>query len=671
VIVELGAFALLLALTLSLAQTVAAALGWRGGQALQGLGRGAAVGAFAATALAFAALTWAFLASDFSVAVVAANSHTDKPVFYRFAGVWGNHEGSMLLWCLAMTGYGAAVAVSGRSLPEGLRTLVVAVQGALGLLFLGFTALASNPFARLLPAPVDGRSLNPVLQDPALVAHPPLLYAGYVGFSVVFSFAVAALIEGRLDGAWARWVRPWTLWAFSLLSVGITLGAFWAYYELGWGGWWFWDPVENASLLPWMVGAALLHSAVVTERRGALSGWTVFLALCGFTFAMLGAFLVRSGVLTSVHTFAVDPTRGVVLLSILGLTAGAGFSLFAWRAGRLQPGGAFAPVSREGAIVLNNLFVSAATAAVLLGTLYPLIVEAVTGRPISVGPPYFNLTFAPVMAAALVVLPAGPLLAWKRGDAVGALQRLWWASVLAVAAGTVAAATVTPGRALAAAGAALGVWLIAGTLAEAAERVRLFRAPLSAAAWAETRRRAAGLPLNAWGTTLAHLGVGVFVLGACIEGAGKRETAAVLEPGEGLRLGAYQLTLQAMQGGEGPNYLAERAVIDISRDGRPVCRAVPERRLYPASAQTTSEVALCAAGLSDLYLVLGERRPGADGGPSGWLVRAYFNPFAKLIFIGPLLIALGALLSLSGLSARRTAGARAPRPQQPRLEPAR
>ena len=662
-IVELGAFALVLALALSLAQAAGAASGWRGGAALRGAGEGAALGAFAATALAFAALVWAFLASDFSVAAVAANSHTDKPVFYRLAGLWGNHEGSMLLWCLALTGYGAAVVGFGRALPESLRTLVVAVQGALGVLFLGFTVLASNPFARLVPAPVEGRSLNPVLQDPALAVHPPLLYAGYVGFSVVFSFAVAALIEGRLDGAWARWVRPWTLWAFSLLTVGITLGAFWAYYELGWGGWWFWDPVENASLLPWLVGAALLHSAVVTERRGALSGWTVFLALCGFTFAMLGAFLVRSGVLTSVHAFAVDPTRGVILLSILGLTAGAGFTLFAWRAGRLAPGGLFAPVSREGAIVLNNLFVSAATASVLLGTLYPLIVEAAVGRPISVGPPYFNLTFAPVMAAALVVLPAGPLLAWKRGDLAGALQRLWLAGALAVAAGLLAAATVTPGRALAAAGAGLAAWLICGTLVEAADRVRLFHAP-----WAETRRRAAGLPRNAWGTTLAHAGVGVFVLGACLEGAGKREAAGVLRPGETLKLGGYELQMGAVQAVEGPNYLAERAAIDISRDGGFVCRAAPERRLYPASSTTTSEVALCGAGASDLYVVLGERRSTARGTPAGWSVRAYFNPFAKLIFTGPLLIALGALLSLSGLRLRRAAAAaRAPQ-LQPKLE---
>jgi cytochrome c-type biogenesis protein CcmF len=641
-IVELGAFCLALALASSLAQALAAGWAWNGGAALRGAARAAAYAAFAATAASFAALTWAFLASDFSVAVVAANSHTEKPILYRLAGVWGNHEGSMLLWCLMLTGYGAAVAAFGRGLPGSLLALVVSVQGGLGSLFLLFTLATSNPFLRLLPVPVEGRSLNPVLQDPALAAHPPFLYAGYVGFSVVFSFAVAALIQGRVDAAWARWVRPWTLWSFSLLTVGITLGAFWAYYELGWGGWWFWDPVENASLLPWMVGAALLHSAVVTEKRGALAGWTVFLALCGFTFAMLGAFLVRSGVLTSVHAFAVDPARGALLLAILAIAAGGAFVLFAWRARALAPGGVFAPVSREGAIVLNNLFVSAATAAVVLGTLYPLMVEAAVGRPISVGPPYFHLTFGPIMAAAMIILPAGPLLAWKRGDALGALQRLWLAAAVALGAGLAAGAAVEPGRALAAVGGALGAWLVIGTLIEVADRVHLFRAP-----WGEVRRRFSGLPTGAWGATLAHLGLGVFVLGACLQTAGKQEAAGVLAPGGVLRLGAYSLRLEAVQGAEGANYLAERGVVRALRDGRQVCIAHPERRLYPASRQTTSEVALCGAGLGDLYLVLGERRLGADGQPAGWLLRAFHNPFAKLIFAGPLLIALGGLVSLS------------------------
>jgi cytochrome c-type biogenesis protein CcmF len=421
--VELGAFALALALALSLAQT---GLGFAGARrpVLAGAGEGAAIGAFLAVAVAFVVLVAAFVTSDFSVANVAANSHTAKPLLYKVAGAWGSHEGSMLLWCLILTGYGAAVAGFGRGLPAGLKSRVLGVQGLLGLLFLAYTVFASNPLARLLTAPIEGRSLNPLLQDPALAAHPPFLYLGYVGFSVVFSFAVAALIGGRVDAAWARWVRPWTLAAWSFLTIGIALGSFWAYYELGWGGWWFWDPVENASFMPWLIGAALLHSAVVTEKRGALSGWTVFLALAAFTFSMLGAFLVRSGVLTSVHAFAVDPTRGVLLLSILGVSSGAAFALFSWRAPALPPGGVFAPASRESLIVLNNILLTAATATVMLGTLFPLIREAIGGETVSVGPPYFNLTFAPLMALAMLVLPFGPLTAWKRGDLVAGAERL-------------------------------------------------------------------------------------------------------------------------------------------------------------------------------------------------------------------------------------------------------
>ncbi|MBC6980955.1 heme lyase CcmF/NrfE family subunit [Caulobacter sp. 17J80-11] len=641
-IAELGAFALLLALCLSAAQAGLSAAG-RGlnSPLLRGAGEGAAAAAFGAVAIAFAALTVAFVTSDFSVANVAANSHTDKPLLYKVAGVWGSHEGSLLLWCLCLTGFGAAVALLGRGLPAGLKSLTVASQGALGVLFLAFAVFASNPFLRLDPAPLQGRSLNPLLQDPALAFHPPFLYGGYVGFSIVFSFAIAALIEGRVDAAWARWVRPWTLAAWSLLTVGIALGAFWAYYELGWGGWWFWDPVENASFMPWLVGAALLHSAIVTEKRGALPGWTVFLALAAFTFSMLGAFLVRSGVLTSVHAFAVDPARGVLLLGILGVAAGAGFALFAWRAPSFAPGGVFAPVSRESTLVLNNVFLSAATATVLLGTLYPLIVEAVRGDAVSVGAPYFNLTFVPLIAAALVILPAGPLLAWKRGDLKGVLQRLWAAAGLALLASVAAYALYDPKKAFAALGVGLGVWLIAGALVEVAERAKLGRVS-GAEAW----RRLKGLPRGAWGMTLAHVGLGVFVLGACTETAWKVEAAETLALGQTMRAGAYELKLEQASSVDGPNYLAERGVLVATKGGREVCRPEPERRFYPAGRQTTSEVALCFRGLSDLYVVLGERRATEAGEPA-WLVRAYWNPWARLIFLGPLLMAIGGAISLS------------------------
>jgi cytochrome c-type biogenesis protein CcmF len=630
---------------------------------LRGAGEGAALAAFLGVAAAFLALAVAFVRSDFSIAYVAANSHTAKPLLYKIAGVWGGHEGSLLLWCLALTGYGAAVAMTGEGLPKSLKGGVVATQGALAVLFLAFAVFASNAFLRLDQVPVEGRSLNPLLQDPALALHPPFLYGGYVGFSVVFSFAVAALIDGRVDAAWARWVRPWALGAWSLLTVGITLGAFWAYYELGWGGWWFWDPVENASFMPWLAGAALLHSAVVTEKRGAVPGWTVFLALLAFTFAMLGAFLVRSGVLTSVHAFAVDPARGVLLLAILGLAAGAGFALFAWRAPNFAPGGAFAPVSREATLVLNNLFLAAAVSTVLLGTLYPLIMEAATGRTISVGPPYFNLTFAPIMAAMLLLLPAGPLLAWKRGDLTGVLQRLSLAGLVALGAALLAWGLNEPKKAFAAFGLGLGAWVVVGSLVEVAQRARLGEVSRT-----ESLRRLKGLPRGAWGMTLAHLGLGLFVMGACFESAWKIEAAQVMGPGDSLRVGAYTLTLDRVGSVEGPNYVAERGVLNVTRAGRPACTATPERRFYPVNRQTTSEVALCFRGLSDLYIVLGERRATEAGG-HGWLVRAYWNPWARLIFLGPLVMAVGGGVSLSDRRLRLAAAGRA-RAAAPKAEEA-
>lgn len=654
-ITELGSFALVLALTLSLAQIGLSAVGGaRRSVVLAGAGRGAAVAVFLAVAVAFGCLIHAFVVSDFSVANVAANSHTAKPMLYKVAGAWGSHEGSMLLWCLVLTGFGAAMAFFGDSLPPRLRSYAIAIQGALGVLFLAYTVFASNPMARLLDAPIEGRSLNPLLQDPALAFHPPFLYAGYVGFSVVYSLSLAALIEGRIDAAWARWVRPWTLAAWSLLTVGITLGAFWAYYELGWGGWWFWDPVENASFMPWLIGAALLHSAIVTEKRGALPGWTAFLALAAFTFSMLGAFLVRSGVLTSVHAFAVDPTRGVLLLLMMGVAAGAGFLLFALRAPTLNPGGQFRTISRESAIVLNNILLSTATAVVLLGTLFPLIREAMDGEAVSVGAPFFNLTFVPLMILAFAVLPAGPLLAWKRGDAGGVARKLWVVLAVAVVLGLIAYAVVQPRKALASGGLVVGFWLIGGALLELSERLKLFRAPAG-----ESIRRARGLPRGAWGTTLAHAGLGLFVLGASFETAWRVEAAQAMSLNDSQPLGAYTLTLKKVGTVEGPNYLAERGVVDVvDKAGRVVCRATPERRFYPTGGQTTSEVSICPGLLDDIYVVMGERRAG-EGGKPAWLIRAYVNPWVRLIFLGPLLMAVGGVVSLSDRRVRLGVGRRA------------
>ena len=652
-IAELGSFGLILALSLSLLQFGLSIAG-RLTQApiLKGAGEGAAKAAFFANLLAFGCLILAFVVSDFSVKLVAEHSHTEKPLLYKVAGAWGNHEGSLLLWCLALTGFGALIARAKR-LPEDLKATTVAVQGGLGALFLGFAVLSSNPFVRLLDVPVEGKSLNPLLQDPALAFHPPFLYLGYVGFSVVFSFAVAALIEGRVDQAFARWVRPWSLAAWALLTVGITLGAFWAYYELGWGGWWFWDPVENASFMPWLAGTALLHSAIVTERRGALPGWTVFLSLIAFTFSMLGAFLVRSGVLTSVHAFAVDPKRGILLLLILGVAAGLAFALFAWRAPSLNRGGAFAPISRESALVLNNLFLSAALATVFLGTLYPLLIEALTKKPISVGAPFFDMTFAPLMGLGLIALPFGTLLPWKRGDLLGVGQKLMMAGLGALACAVLIFGLYHFEKLSLALGCGIGLYLILGVLAELFERVRLF-----AVSGQEVLRRLKAQPLGTWGMSLAHLGLGLFILGAVVETQTKVEAARTLSEGQGIEVGAYHLVLKGVGGVDGPNYMAERGEIAVTKAGKEVCQAQPERRFYPAGGQSTTEVALCFTPLSDLYIVLGERRVGSDGN-AAWLVRTYWNPMARLIFFGPLLMALGGLLSLLDRRLRVVAGTKA------------
>jgi cytochrome c-type biogenesis protein CcmF len=682
-IAELGSFALVTAFVLAIAQvglSVGARL--RGQAALRGAGEGAAVAAGLCVAVAFFCLMACFIRSDFSVLNVAQNSHTEKPLLYKIAGTWGSHEGSMMLWCLVLTGFGAIVAITGGNLPWRLKTLVIACQGVLGILFIGYTVMVSNPFLRLpltglqrlmvnkdsewlqlTAPPFEGQSLNPLLQDPALAIHPPMLYLGYVGCSVVFSFAIAALIEGRVDAAWARWVRPWTLWAWSFLTIGITLGSFWSYYTLGWGGWWAWDPVENASFMPWLVATALLHSAVVTEKRGALKGWTVFLALAAFTFSMLGAFLVRSGVLTSVHAFAVDPQRGLVLLVMVAVAAGTGFSLFAWRAPKFTGGGVYSQVSRETTLILNNIFLAAAVCTVLLGTLYPLIVEALTGKPISVGTPYFSYTFVPLFGAALVILPAGPLVAWKRGDLVGALKTLWIAALIAVAAAVLAYILVAPGHWLAAGGALIGVWLICGSLTELAERAKVGKAPV-----AENLRRLGGLPRGAWGMTLAHLGLGVLAMGGSIETAGKLENAQSMRPGDSYALGAYVLRLDSVATIDGPNYVAERSTVTVTRNGKVACVGTPERRTYSAGGDKNVS-AICTEGLDHVYVVMGERR-GDETGQPNWLITGYFNPLAWLIFIGPFLMAVGGFISLSDRRLRMGVAKRAARPAvEPAPEP--
>jgi cytochrome c-type biogenesis protein CcmF len=636
-VAELGHYALVLALALMLIQSSVPLIGLRWGDArLVAVADSTPIAGFGMVALAFAALTAAYVTSDFSVLNVWQNSHSAKPLLYKFTGVWGNHEGSMLLWVLILALFGALVAAFGANLPSGLRARVLAVQGWIGSAFLLFILLTSNPFARLDPAPLEGRDLNPILQDIGLAIHPPLLYLGYVGFSIAFAFAVAALIEGRTDAAWARWVRPWTLTAWMFLTAGIAMGSSWAYYELGRGGWWFWDPVENASFMPWLAGTALLHSAVVMEKRGALKVWTVFLAILAFSLSLLGTFLVRSGVLTSVHTFASDPTRGVFILAILTFFIGGALALFAWRAPEMKQGGLFAPISREGALIFNNLFLVTATATVLVGTLYPLALESFTGEKISVGAPFFNLTFVPLMIPLLMAVPFGPLLAWKRGDLYGAAQRLGVAMAAALAAVVLTAILARERGVLAPLALALGAWLVAGALVDLGERILLFRAPVST-----TLARLAGLPRSALGTVTAHAGVGICVIGIVATTAYQTETIAALKPGESTTTGGYTLTFVGSAPATGPNYREERAQFVATRGGREFLLA-PSKRFYAAREMATTEAAIKTIGFSQLYVSLGDP---LEGGAIA--VRASYKPLVTLIWLGALVMACGGALSLS------------------------
>ena len=637
-IAEIGHFALILALLTALAQTLLPLLGrYRHAPLLMDVAAPAAHSQFVMVGIAFACLTWAYVTSDFSLKNVVANSHSAKPLLYKISGVWGNHEGSMVLWVLILDAFGAAVAGFGGNLPARLRAMVLACQGSIAAAFLTFILATSNPFARLNPAPFEGQGLNPILQDPALAFHPPLLYAGYVGFSMAFSFAIAALIEGKADAAWARWVRPWTLAAWMCLTLGISMGSWWAYYELGWGGWWFWDPVENASFMPWLAGTALLHSALVMEKREALKVWTILLAILTFSLSLMGTFLVRSGVLTSVHAFAVDPARGVFILAIMGLFIGGALALYAWRAPGLRQGDLFAPISREGSLVLNNLLLATACATVFIGTLYPLALEALTGAKISVGAPYFNATFVPLMIPLLVVLPFGPILPWKRGDLMGAAQRLLLAAVLALIAMVLVAAWQWRGPWLAPIGAGLAVWLMAGALSELALRVKAFQA-----GWAEVARRARNLPRASYGTALAHFGLGVTVLGIVATSAWRQEVIVAMTPGDRAEIAGYALVFKGVAPREGPNYREQVGLFEVMRAGQSVTRLAPSKRRYAARQMTTSEAGIHASWRGDLYAVLGERQTG-----EAYSVRLYFNPLVRLIWIGTLIMFAGGIASLS------------------------
>ena len=620
--IELGHFAAFLALAAALAQGL---FGLRGERRLAAL---AAYAGFGVMTLSFVTLIIAFARSDFSVALVANNSHTLKPMLYKIAGAWGNHEGSMALWCLVTIGFGAAGALWMRTGRDLFEARALGVQGLLAVGSLAYLLFASSPYLRLDPAPFQGAGLNPLLQDPALSIHPPMLYLGYVGYSFVFALAAAGMMEARIDAVWAREARRWSLAAFIPLTLGIALGSYWAYYELGWGGWWFWDPVENASLMPWLIGAALLHSVVVTEKREGFAAWSALLAVLAFLFSIMGAFLVRSGILTSVHAFAVDPERGMLLLG--GLLAYGGFALvlFAMRAPKLAGGKPWALLSREGALMANNIVLIVATLTVLLGTLFPLMAEA-AGRTISVGEPYFNLTFTPMLGVLLIILPVVQAWAWGKAD-----LKSWtkWAvggaalALVFVALG-VGLWSISIGAAL---GLALGVWLVFGSVWELKRRAitpgRIFR-----------------LPPRVWGMTLAHLGLGLFVIGAVVETTGRYETTVALAEGGSAEVIGWTLTLDEVRAIEGPNWYADRAVLTAARSGS---RAVmtPMKRYYPAAQMPTTETAIHKTGTGDLYAALGEQRM-VEGEPR-WVFRVYYNPMIDLLYFGVILMALGGVFSL-------------------------
>jgi cytochrome c-type biogenesis protein CcmF len=636
-IAEVGHYGLVLALAVALIQSVVPLVGARTRDgALMAVAEPAALAQFAFAALAFAMLVSCYVTSDFSVRNVFENSHSAMPLVYKFTSTWGNHEGSMLLWVLILALFGALVATFATNVPPTLKATVLSVQAWIAASFYLFILVTSNPFLRLSPAPLEGRDLNPILQDPGLAIHPPLLYLGYVGFSIAFSFAVAALIEGRIDAAWARRVRPWLLVAWICLTCGIAMGSYWAYYELGWGGWWAWDPVENASLMPWLVGTALLHSAVVMEKREALKVWTILLAILTFSLSLVGTFLVRSGILQSVHAFASDPLRGFAILAILSVFIGGSLMLFAVRAPVLSQGGLFAPVSREGALVLNNLFLTAACAVVFVGTIYPMVYAAITGGAISIGPPFFNLMFGSLFVALLVVVPFGSLLAWKRGDLLGVTERLAAAFVAALIG--LAAAFVLEGKPLLAPfGVGMALFVIAGALTDLAERVGLLRSPVTV-----VLRRAVGLPRSAWGTVLAHLGLGITLLGIVGETQWGQERIVAVSPGDKVQIRNYDITFDRSFNRSGPNYSELATAFTVRRHGDVVGLLEPSKRTFSSRGMTTTESALMARGVSQLYLSLGEIH---DNGSVD--IRLYYKPLVLLIWIGCIVMAIGGALSLS------------------------
>ncbi len=651
---ELGHFALALACCLALAQLILPLIGAQlRDTRLMATAPALALGQLAALAISFACLANAAVTNDFSVRNIAENSTVAKPLLYKITGIWGNHEGSILLWALILGLCGGAVAAFGRNLPASLRARVIAVLGGVACGFELFCLTTSNPFDRVWPAPVDGSGMNPLLQDPGLAFHPPILYTGYVGFSVPFAFAVAALLEGRVDAAWGRWVRPWAVAAWAFLTCGIALGSWWSYYVLGWGGYWFWDPVENASLLPWLTGTALVHSAIVVEKRESLKIWTVLLAIGTFSLSLSGTFLVRSGILNSVHAFANDPARGIFILGLLGLVIGSSLLLFAWRAPRLTAGGIFAPLSREGALVLNNVLLCSISAVVLTGTMYPPFASLLFGATLSVGKPFFDATAVPMTIPLLAAMAIGPMMPWKRAQMAPVLMRLWWAALAGLVAALFAAFSLKGTLPILAFG--FGVWVIAGAFADIAQKIQLFRLHPS-----QSFRRARLLPRAALGAALAHAGAGVTVIG--LAGMSQAEHKIVeIAPGQGVDLAGYRWTLDGIRTAPGPNYVSRIATITVSRHGQVVTVLHPSKRNFATQEQTTSEVAIHTNLITDLYAVLGDEHGGNA------VLRLHDNPLAPWMWLGALVMAIGGGLSLSDRRVRVGAPRRARLPAAARL----
>ncbi len=633
---EIGQFALVIALLLALMQATLPLLGASlNKQRWMALAVPAGQAQFIFVSIAFCCLGYSFITNDFSVLNVATNSNSRLPLHYRLAATWGSHEGSLLLWALMLGLWTAAVTLFSSHLPQRMLARVLGVMGVISLGFLLFMLFTSNPFTRLIPAAADGRDLNPLLQDPAMVAHPPMLYMGYVGFSVAFAFAIAALIGGRLDATWARWSRPWTTVAWVFLTCGIALGSFWAYYELGWGGWWFWDPVENASFMPWLVGTALIHSLAVTEKRGGFKSWTVLLAISAFSLSLLGTFLVRSGVLTSVHAFATDPKRGIFILVFLALVIGGSLFLYAWRAKQVGLGGRFELVSRESFLLTNNVLLTVAAASVLLGTLYPLLIDALGMGKLSVGPPYFNTVFVPLMVPALFLMGVGPIARWKKASLPELAQRLRWAFAASALTAVLLPLILGEWKPLVSLGLLLAVWILLTALLNVLERVQRTGSMTS---WQKLKTQSRSY----YGMQLAHVGVAIFVVGVTLVTGYESEKDVKMNVGESVTAGSYSFRLNGVSNVAGPNYTAARAELQVTKNGKDIGRMFPEKRSYTASQNVMTETAIDTGLTRDLYVSLGE--PIAGG---AWTVRVYYKPFVSWIWGGALLMALGGGLAVS------------------------